>query len=187
MLNLIWGITALANKDYFVEDGLVCSSLSFWGWIAIVVAAVQITAGGLLFARKIGGVIMAIVLAMCGILSISSRSAPTRCGRSSRSSATRSSCGPSPCTATIRLSRHAVEERWSTGRVEAFSDGVLAIAITLLVLEIKIDPSGFDHPWRALADEWPSYLAYVTSFLTIGGVWLAHHALFSACAPSTRC
>jgi TMEM175 potassium channel family protein len=68
--------------------------------------------------------------------------------------------------------------RWSTGRLEAFSDGVLAIAITLLVLEIKIEPDGFEHLWRALADEWPSYLAYVTSFLTIGGVWIAHHALF---------
>ena len=68
--------------------------------------------------------------------------------------------------------------QWSTGRVEAFSDGVLAIAITLLVLEIKIEPEALVHPWKALADEWPSYLAYVTSFLTIGGVWIAHHALF---------
>src|SRR3954452_2909014 len=68
---------------------------------------------------------------------------------------------------------------WSTGRVEAFSDGVLAIAITLLVLEIHIDPSALAEPWRAIAHEWPSYLAYVTSFLTIGGVWIAHHALFS--------
>ena len=42
-------------------------SLSTWGWIAIIIAAVQIIAGGLLFARKIGGVLMAIVLAMCGI------------------------------------------------------------------------------------------------------------------------
>jgi len=55
---------------------------------------------------------------------------------------------------------------------------VIAIAITLLVLEIKIEPDGFEHLWRALANEWPSYLAYVTSFLTIGGVWIAHHALF---------
>jgi hypothetical protein len=67
-LNLIWGISALANKSYFVENGLVWSSLSTWGWIAIIVAAVQIVAGGLLFARKIGGVIMAIVLTMCGML-----------------------------------------------------------------------------------------------------------------------
>ncbi len=71
-----------------------------------------------------------------------------------------------------------MEERWSTGRVEAFSDGVFAIAITLLVLEIGIDPDAFEEPWHALAAEWPSYLAYVTSFLTIGSVWLAHHRLF---------
>ena len=69
--------------------------------------------------------------------------------------------------------------RWGTGRVEAFSDGVFAIAITLLVLEIKVDPADFDHLARALAHEWPAYLAYVTSFLTVGGVWLSHHALFS--------
>jgi hypothetical protein len=68
VLNLIWGITALANKDYFTENGLVWSSLSVWGWIAIIVAIAQVTAGGLLFARKIGGVIMALVLAMCGML-----------------------------------------------------------------------------------------------------------------------
>jgi uncharacterized membrane protein len=47
------------------------------------------------------------------------------------------------------------------------------------VLEINVDPEDFDHLWRAVADEWPSYLAYVTSFLTVGGVWLAHHRLFS--------
>jgi uncharacterized membrane protein len=72
-----------------------------------------------------------------------------------------------------------MSQRWEKGRVEAFSDGVFAIAITLLVLEIRIEPSGFEHLWRALADEWPSYLAYVTSFLTVGGVWLAHHGLFT--------
>jgi len=75
-----------------------------------------------------------------------------------------------------------MSQRWSTNRVEAFSDGVFAIAITLLVLEIKIEPSEFDHLWRALGDEWPSYLAYVTSFFTIGGVWLAHHGLFERLA-----
>jgi hypothetical protein len=68
MLNLIWGITALSKKDYFVDGGLVWSSLSTWGWIAVILAAVQIVAGGLLFARKVGGVIMAIVISMCGML-----------------------------------------------------------------------------------------------------------------------
>jgi hypothetical protein len=68
MLILIWGITALSNKSYFTEGGLVWSSLNMWGWIAIIVAAVQIVAGGLLFARKVGGVIMAIVISMSGML-----------------------------------------------------------------------------------------------------------------------
>src|SRR3954464_15095135 len=68
MLNLIWGITALANKSYFIENGLVWSSLSLWGWIAIIFGAVQFVAVGLLLARKVGGMLMAIVLAMVGIL-----------------------------------------------------------------------------------------------------------------------
>jgi uncharacterized membrane protein len=56
---------------------------------------------------------------------------------------------------------------------------VFAIAITLLILEIQIPPEDYDHLWRAIGHEWPSYLAYVTSFLTVGGVWLAHHRLFT--------
>jgi uncharacterized membrane protein len=56
---------------------------------------------------------------------------------------------------------------------------VFAIAITLLVLEIQVPPEDYDDLWRAIGHEWPSYLAYVTSFLTVGGVWLAHHRLFS--------
>lgn len=67
-LNLIWGITALANASYFREDGLIWSDLTFWGWIAVVVAAVQILGGALVFAQKVGGMLMALVLAMCGIL-----------------------------------------------------------------------------------------------------------------------
>jgi len=71
-----------------------------------------------------------------------------------------------------------VSDRWSTDRLEAFSDGVFAIAITLLVLEIGVPEAGFDDLWQGIADQWPSYLAYVTSFLTIGGIWLGHHAIF---------
>ena len=70
-------------------------------------------------------------------------------------------------------------KRWDTGRVEAFSDGVFAIAITLLVLEISVEPGDFDHLGSALLDQWPSYLAYVTSFLTVGSLWIAHHNLFT--------
>jgi uncharacterized membrane protein len=73
-----------------------------------------------------------------------------------------------------------VETRhWDTSRVEAFSDGVFAIAITLLVLDIRIEPSQYDDLAEALLSEWPSYLAYVTSFLTVGSVWLAHHNLYT--------
>jgi uncharacterized membrane protein len=70
-------------------------------------------------------------------------------------------------------------QRWDKGRVEIFSDGVFAIAITLLVLDISVAPSDYDHLRQALLHEWPAYLAYVTSFLTVGSVWIAHHSLFS--------
>ncbi len=72
----------------------------------------------------------------------------------------------------------AVSERWGTGRTEAFSDGVFAIAITLLVLELSVPEESFGNLWRGIAEQWPSYLGYATSFLTIGGIWLSHHALF---------
>lgn len=55
---------------------------------------------------------------------------------------------------------------------------MLAIAITLLVLDLGVPESEFDDLWRGILDEWPAYLAYVTSFLTIGGIWLAHHGIF---------
>jgi uncharacterized membrane protein len=71
-----------------------------------------------------------------------------------------------------------VDDYWGTGRTEAFSDGVFAIAITLLVLEISVPESAFGDLWSGIADQWPSYLAYATSFMTIGGIWLAHHGIF---------
>src|SRR5215831_1579384 len=74
------------------------------------------------------------------------------------------------------------EEAKETARVEAFSDGVFAIAITLLVLDMKV-PSAKDLPAdarlvSALGRQWPTYLAYVTSFLTILIMWINHHRLF---------
>ena len=62
-------------------------------------------------------------------------------------------------------------QRWSTGRLEAFSDGVFAIAITLLILEVAVPRAAFGNLWRGIGDQWPSYLAYATSFITIGGIW----------------
>ena len=68
-------------------------------------------------------------------------------------------------------------DRWGTSRLEAFSDGIFSIAATLLVLEIAVPASQIDDLWRGIADQWPSYLAYATSFVTIGGIWLAHHGI----------
>ena len=64
-----------------------------------------------------------------------------------------------------------------TVRMEAFSDGVYAIAITLLVLDITVPPSTTTHVASALAHQWPIYMAYVVSFASIGAAWLAHSAI----------
>jgi uncharacterized membrane protein len=76
----------------------------------------------------------------------------------------------------------AVEEK-ETGRIEAFSDGVFAIAITLLVLELKVPHLAPNAPGgelgAALLAQWPSYLALVTSFFAILIMWANHHAMFN--------
>ena len=69
-----------------------------------------------------------------------------------------------------------------TGRIEAFSDGVFAIAITLLIIEIGVphledEPPGTTLP-QALVGLWPSYLGYLISFLQIGVIWANHHNRF---------
>ncbi|MGI8469162.1 MAG: TMEM175 family protein [Pyrinomonadaceae bacterium] len=68
---------------------------------------------------------------------------------------------------------------WTTGRIEAFSDGVFAIAITLLVLEIKVPElqNGISLG-RELLNLWTSYFGYVFSFLMIGIYWANHHYIF---------
>jgi uncharacterized membrane protein len=71
-----------------------------------------------------------------------------------------------------------VRERWDTGRTEAFSDGILAIAATLLVFDLNVPESMFHDIWGGFAHQWPSYLAFITSFITIGAIWLAHHGIF---------
>lgn len=69
-----------------------------------------------------------------------------------------------------------------TARLEAFSDGVFAIAITLLVLEIRVPyPDATEHGQAlllALRRLWPSYLGYALSFVTIGIMWANHHSMF---------
>lgn len=65
------------------------------------------------------------------------------------------------------------KRRLPKGRLEAFSDGVFAIAITLLVLELKVPPPS-DALASAVLAEWPAYLGYLISFSFIGGSWIAH-------------
>jgi uncharacterized membrane protein len=72
-------------------------------------------------------------------------------------------------------------EAKETWRVEAFSDGVFAVAITLLALDLRVphDMADGRSLARALLAQWPAYLAFVTSFATIGIMWINHHRLFT--------
>ena len=73
-----------------------------------------------------------------------------------------------------------------TGRLEAFSDGVFAVAITLLVLDLHVDPASGRTLAAQLGAEWPAFAAYSLSFLVIGVVWVNHHALLSLAARTDR-
>jgi uncharacterized membrane protein len=75
--------------------------------------------------------------------------------------------------------RKGTPEELPLGRLEAFSDGVFAIAITLLVLELSVSMTEGEGLLTAILAEWPSYLAYVTSFLTLGVFWLEHSTVTS--------
>jgi uncharacterized membrane protein len=66
-----------------------------------------------------------------------------------------------------------------TSHIETFSDGVFAIAITLLVLELHIpELEEGEHLWPALVKEWPQFGAYLTSFAILGIMWINHHSMF---------
>jgi uncharacterized membrane protein len=75
----------------------------------------------------------------------------------------------------------------SVGRLEAFSDGVLAIVITLLILEIHVPAPGEPDNAKgqlgtALLHEWPHYVSYLLSFFIVGIIWLNHHATINLLA-----
>jgi uncharacterized membrane protein len=71
----------------------------------------------------------------------------------------------------------------NTGRLESFSDGVIAVAITLLVLNIAVPlPDRTPHLGHALGAQWPAYAAYATSFMTIGIIWINHHVMIGRLA-----
>jgi uncharacterized membrane protein len=75
-------------------------------------------------------------------------------------------------------------------RIEAFSDGVFAIAITLLVLELKVPPAASVHSvsdlWNGLIHLWPSYFAFTLSFGILLVSWVNHHYLFNILDKSSR-
>jgi uncharacterized membrane protein len=75
-------------------------------------------------------------------------------------------------------------------RIEAFSDGVFAIAITLLILELRVPPHDSIHSvadlWKGLIDLWPSYFAFLLSFGIILVSWVNHHYLFNLLEKSSR-
>ena len=76
-----------------------------------------------------------------------------------------------------------------TLRLEALSDGVIAIAITLLILEIRVpevDESSPQEAWAALRALWPQYLGYLISFATIGIMWANHHLIFGFIARTNH-
>jgi uncharacterized membrane protein len=67
----------------------------------------------------------------------------------------------------------------SKARLEAFSDGVIAVAITLLALDLTVPEPGHGELLTQLGDHWPQFAAYVVSFFTIGIIWVNHHARVS--------
>jgi uncharacterized membrane protein len=74
----------------------------------------------------------------------------------------------------------------TTDRLETFSDGVFAVAITLLVLGLHVSTRRPGQLGHALGAEWPHYATYVVSFLTIGIIWMNHHAQFKRIEQADR-
>ena len=73
-----------------------------------------------------------------------------------------------------------------TSRLEAFSDGVFAIAITLLVLELHVPEVARGRLWHGLVREWPQFAAYLSSFFIIGIMWVNHHSMFKQIRRTDR-
>ena len=71
-------------------------------------------------------------------------------------------------------------------RLEAFSDGVFAVAITLLALDLTVEGPGHGSLLEQLTRKWPAFLAYLISFFMIGIIWVNHHALVRSIAKVDR-
>jgi uncharacterized membrane protein len=74
----------------------------------------------------------------------------------------------------------------SKGRLEAFSDGVLAVAITLLALNLHADANAKTSLSAQVLHDWPSFAAFALSFFVIGVIWVNHHALFALASRIDR-
>jgi uncharacterized membrane protein len=74
----------------------------------------------------------------------------------------------------------------SRGRLEAFSDGVFAVAITLLALNLAVQGPGHGPLLEQLGRHWPIFIAYLISFFTVGIIWVNHHALIANVARVDR-
>ena len=114
-------------------------------------------------------------------------SAWSSAGRSPASTSTKRTGSPPPAEPHARpgpYTRPTMEH----GRLEAFSDGVVAVAITLLALNLAVGGPGPRHPslLHQLGHQWPVYAAYVVSFFTIGVIWVNHHSLFRQLAGVDR-
>ena len=73
-----------------------------------------------------------------------------------------------------------------SNRLEAFSDGVFAVALTLLIFNIKVPDVAQGHLYKALSHNWPSYFAFLVSFFSIGVCWVNHHSIFDRVAIVDR-
>jgi uncharacterized membrane protein len=71
-------------------------------------------------------------------------------------------------------------------RLEAFSDGVFAVAITLLALDLAVEGPGHGNLAHLLAERWPAFVAYLISFFTIGIIWVNHHTMMNSVVAVTR-
>src|SRR2546426_3961710 len=86
--------------------------------------------------------------------------------------------GPCPVRPSPMISRESFEEK-ETARMEAFSDGVFAFAITLLALNLRDPATSGVSLSQGLIDEWPAFFAFVTSFVSVLIMWMNHHNMFN--------
>jgi uncharacterized membrane protein len=89
-------------------------------------------------------------------------------------------------TTRLRRRRHRPMRLSDSNRVEAFSDGVLAITITLLVFELRRPDTAPGTLLDHLRGQWPSYLAFLASFVYVGVIWLNHHSAFTRIRSADR-